>query len=69
MPSQKNDKTARISPESRKYASFFKTNIFPMLSKSASIHEAQFLKTDLFEITLEVWCPANATIKYIGRSN
>ena len=69
MPSLRNDDTARLSPESRKYAAFFKTNIYPMLSQSASIHEAQFLKTDLFEITMEVCCPVYATTKYIGGSN
>lgn len=68
MSSHRDDGTSKLSPESRKYAAFFKKNIYPMLSQSASIHEAQFLKTDLFEITMEVCSPVDAAFKHIRRS-
>lgn len=68
MSSHRNDGTSKLSPESRKYAAFFKKNIYPMLSQSASIHGAQFLKTDLFEITMEVRFPVDAASNHIRRS-
>lgn len=69
MSSCRKDGTSRLSPESRKYAAFFKKNIYPMLSQSASIHEAQFPKKDLFEITMEVSCCVDAALRLENSPN
>lgn len=61
MPLNDNVETAILSPESREYAAFFKTNIFPMLLQSASFHESQFSQIDLFDITMEVCRSVNVT--------